>query len=307
MCLFIIISIIFLGLIFWSFWSVIFFRLWDFPSLKVRKCFLFWRSECPKCHHNLTWVNLVPVLSFLFQWWKCAFCKTKISRFYPFLEISTVLIFLWVYYLTFTDWLNFSLFWENYSPIFWFLFMICAWLSRLVFLYDVKKLELHITATLFLFVLSLISVFCITTNYLTPILWFIIFWILFLWVYYLWRLVAFLKYHEDAEGFWFWDVIFSPIIWLRLSFLLNPKDWFERGYLVCLFLVLSCVIWLARYWIVFLSNLKRKKKKSDNKKIIPFLPSMIIAFFVEIFIWNLLMNQWFPYLWGLFYNFMINS
>ena len=84
----IIISIIFFWLVFGSFGSVIFYRLWDWPTKETWKWFLVWRSECPKCHHQLKARNLVPIFSWLFQWWKCEYCKAPISWFYPFLEIT---------------------------------------------------------------------------------------------------------------------------------------------------------------------------------------------------------------------------
>jgi len=290
----IIISIILLGLIFWSFWSVIFFRLWDRPTKKIRKWFLVWRSECPHCHHTLSTKNLVPIFSFLFQWWKCAYCKSPISRFYPFLELSTVIIFLTIYLLTF-NWLHsFTIFWVEHWIFCGISMILSAWLLWLILLYDIKTYELHITATLFLAVLTLITIIVDNQNLLKILIWIILFWWIFLLIYYWSKLYVKIKYKKDSEWFWLWDVIIAPIIWARLSLLISPNSWFERAYLISFFIVLSCLIWLIYFWIECLiyKFLIKQKKKSLTKwmKSIPFLPSMILWFCIEILLWSSLIK-----------------
>lgn len=44
------------------------------------------RSFCPGCHHTLSPLELVPILSFLFLRGRCRHCKMKISRRYPLVE-----------------------------------------------------------------------------------------------------------------------------------------------------------------------------------------------------------------------------
>lgn len=57
-------------------------------------------SFCPKCNHELKWYELVPVFSFLIQGGKCRKCKSRISLFYPTIELLTGVLFL-VSYLMF--------------------------------------------------------------------------------------------------------------------------------------------------------------------------------------------------------------
>ena len=47
------------------------------------------RSACPKCNHQITALENIPVLSFLFLRGKCSSCKTPIPFRYPFIEILT--------------------------------------------------------------------------------------------------------------------------------------------------------------------------------------------------------------------------
>ncbi|MDR2189721.1 MAG: prepilin peptidase [Candidatus Peribacteria bacterium] len=70
-----------------------FFRLGDVPSRTTLKGFLFGRSHCRHCHHTLDTRDLIPLWSFFSQQGKCRYCHTKLSRWYPILELGTVAIF----------------------------------------------------------------------------------------------------------------------------------------------------------------------------------------------------------------------
>lgn len=54
-------------------------------------------SHCPKCNHRLGVSELIPILSYLFQFGKCKNCKAKISLFYPIFETTTGLLFMLSY------------------------------------------------------------------------------------------------------------------------------------------------------------------------------------------------------------------
>lgn len=77
-----------LGLSVGSFLNVVILRL------DKKKGILLGRSECPKCGHRLRWYDLVPVFSFLLLRGKCRYCKHKISRLYPTVEILTAISFI---------------------------------------------------------------------------------------------------------------------------------------------------------------------------------------------------------------------
>jgi leader peptidase (prepilin peptidase) / N-methyltransferase len=51
------------------------------------------RSTCPKCKHTLTPLELIPVLSYLFQRGKCRQCQASISPLYPIMEFLTGALF----------------------------------------------------------------------------------------------------------------------------------------------------------------------------------------------------------------------
>ena len=79
-----------LGICIGSFLNCVIYRLEQKKSLNGR-------SFCPHCKHNLNWMDLFPVLSFLFLGGKCRYCKKKISWQYPMVEIFTGLIFLLIF------------------------------------------------------------------------------------------------------------------------------------------------------------------------------------------------------------------
>ena len=51
------------------------------------------RSYCPKCKHQLSYKDLVPIFSYLFLRGKCRYCKEKISLEYPLVELLTGALF----------------------------------------------------------------------------------------------------------------------------------------------------------------------------------------------------------------------
>ena len=287
----IIISIIFFWLVFGSFGSVIFYRLWEWPTKETWKWFLVWRSECPKCHHQLKARNLIPIFSRLFQWWKCEYCKKPISRFYPFLEITSVIIFLSVFFILSKHWIPGHDIWLFESYIYTIFITISARLLWIIFLYDIKTYELHITATIFLAIITLFFTLFFWTNRLEILIWIWIFALIFFIIYYLWIFIATLKFKEKSEWFWLWDVIIAPILWARLTFFLQPNWIFDWNYLICFFIILS---WIIGLFYFLLNSIIRKiikiKKWKKYESIwmtwIPYLPSMITATILEIVFWN---------------------
>lgn len=88
-----IIFIFILGLLLGSFYNVVGIRLLKNESI-VKP-----RSHCPKCQHQLSWYENIPVISYLFLLGKCKNCKQKISLMYPAMELLTALLFMVSYLL----------------------------------------------------------------------------------------------------------------------------------------------------------------------------------------------------------------
>ena len=91
------------GVIIGSFLNVCIYRVPHGES------FVFSRSRCPQCGHELKWWELIPVISFLVLKGKCSQCNSSIDWQYTFVEIFTGLIFL-ILYLRFGFTINFYIY-----------------------------------------------------------------------------------------------------------------------------------------------------------------------------------------------------
>ncbi|MUK86856.1 prepilin peptidase [Ornithinibacillus sp. L9] len=81
----------FFGLILGSFFNVVGLRV---PK---KRPFTNDRSVCPHCNHTLSWYELIPVLSYIFQGGKCRNCKKSIGILYPVIELVTGFLFAFSY------------------------------------------------------------------------------------------------------------------------------------------------------------------------------------------------------------------
>lgn len=90
------------------------------------------RSFCPQCKHILSWLDLIPVFSFLFLRGKCRYCSKKISIQYPLVEILTGLIFFLIFnFLALPAGGQISIF----STIFW---LVITSFLIIIFIYDLR-------------------------------------------------------------------------------------------------------------------------------------------------------------------------
>ena len=77
-----------LGLIFGSFLNVCIYRIPRDLSIVAP------RSFCPECGEQLSWLQNIPVLSYLFLGGRCRSCAKSIGIRYPLVELSTAILFL---------------------------------------------------------------------------------------------------------------------------------------------------------------------------------------------------------------------
>jgi prepilin signal peptidase PulO-like enzyme (type II secretory pathway) len=87
----ILLSFIF-GLLIGSFLNALIYRLHHKHGI------VFQRSFCPQCRKQLTWRELIPLVSFFAQLGKCRGCRKKISWQYPIVELATGVLFALAYY-----------------------------------------------------------------------------------------------------------------------------------------------------------------------------------------------------------------
>jgi len=124
------------GIMFWSFSSVIIYRFKTWES-----GILSWRSHCPKCNHTLWAFELIPIISWVKNLWKCKYCKEKIPKIYPLLEISTWILFTLIWYFL----IDYNLiFWLDTNELIKLWFWLIVWLLSIIYtFYDILFLEIH--------------------------------------------------------------------------------------------------------------------------------------------------------------------
>ena len=269
-----------LGTIFWSFWSVLVFRLMKFQyasdseKIKILKSIFFWRSYCLNCWTKLKFFDLIPIFSFLLNKWKCRYCKTRISSVYFWLEVISGLIFVFVYVLLskfYVEDVNFR--------IFYFWFTIYLWLFWLLVVGDFLYYYLIEALWIVWFLWTIFWLFLGIGNFKVWFYWGILFLSFFLFIYLFSKFYVKLRFKkENLEGIGFWDVMVGFILWLGLGYIYKIS-FFDIENIVFYFLVyiiLSSFIWLVVAWIIFLYN--KIFKSQTIWWSIPFLPPMFFAY-----------------------------
>lgn len=115
--------VVILGLIIGSFLNVVILRFDELESVVKT------RSHCPKCKKNLNWFDLIPVLSFVFLFGRCRYCKANISLQYPLVELATAAVFG-------------LLFWQFGLTLEFVFLALIASILIIIFVYDMLKLQI---------------------------------------------------------------------------------------------------------------------------------------------------------------------
>ncbi len=119
------------------------------------------RSACMSCKSQLTYLELIPIFSFLFQKGKCKKCKAKISWQYPFVEILTGALFAFNFYYLFLNAVSVSNFIVSIG-----LSSAILCLMVIIFVYDLKH---KIIPDLFSFGAFGLSIVWVVLNFIIPI------------------------------------------------------------------------------------------------------------------------------------------
>ena len=77
-----------IGTVFGSFFTLAVYRI------PIKQSIMYGRSYCPKCEHRLEFLDLIPVISYIFLGGKCRYCKEKIRARYIALELLSGIAFL---------------------------------------------------------------------------------------------------------------------------------------------------------------------------------------------------------------------
>lgn len=108
------------------------------------------RSQCFSCRNTLTWIDLVPVFSYLFLRGRCRHCGSRVSIQYPAVELLTGLLFAGAYLIDSSLISNLRLFAYEISY-----HLIVMSLLVVIIVYDMKH---KIIPDVFAYVFALIAI-----------------------------------------------------------------------------------------------------------------------------------------------------
>jgi prepilin signal peptidase PulO-like enzyme (type II secretory pathway) len=110
-----------MGTVFGSFFTLAIYRI------PLHKDITHERSFCPSCNHRLEFIDLIPILSYIFLKGKCRYCGQKIRIRYLILEILSGIVFLLAY-------MSFGIHFPNYeiTKLITFLFFVFMYVTVVI-------------------------------------------------------------------------------------------------------------------------------------------------------------------------------
>ncbi|MDP3726507.1 MAG: prepilin peptidase [bacterium] len=123
------------------------------------------RSFCFSCGHHLSWHELIPLFSFIFQKGRCRACNARISWRYPITELTSGLLFVAIFWkLGYIAPLGGGIFNFQFSifsmPLLLYYVIVFSLLLAIVF-YDIRHKIIPNTLVYFFVALSFLSIFLI--------------------------------------------------------------------------------------------------------------------------------------------------
>ena len=111
MDIFLYIIIFIIGTLFGSFFTLAVYRI------PLKQDITHKRSYCPNCNHQLSFLDMIPILSYIFLKGKCRYCGQKIRPRYLILEILSGIVF-----VLFAMSIKLNVFTTNISTLVYFVF-----------------------------------------------------------------------------------------------------------------------------------------------------------------------------------------
>lgn len=267
------IGLFLLGMIFWSFWSVLLSRLQASISWQTIKSILIGRSYCPSCHHNLEAPDLMPLFSYLISRGKCRYCGSAISSFYPLLELISGVVFV----LTYLALLSI----DPFSRTLYAFLVAFHWLLLLLVFGDLRYFELHLPIWFAMLALWIIPVFLGYMGSFHDVFWAAIWmYAAFFFIYKFSKIYVRIRFGlKDTEWFGLGDVMVALSIglFLPLVFMIQEVSFDYLPFIVLLYICISSicgVVFAGISWLFF---------GSRQGKSIPFLPAMALWYLILLF------------------------
>lgn len=253
-----------IGACFGSFGGVLLHRL-EKTSISKLKDVVFWRSKCEHTGNTLRRFELIPIVSYLIQWGKSRHSGKKISSEYLWLEILCGLLFVGTALLTHTHELRVLL----YHIIFNRLLLLLA-------RYDIKHQYLHTPVWTILIIWEI----CMgITHIQQSIVASIVFGLFFALIWLLARWYA-KTYYKHNEWFGSGDVLLAFVLWAAM-----PAVFDIYGIPFSIQTIVGALVWFLTISSVLGLLYAAVSYLLSRQKIvfIPFLPAMIIAYWILLY------------------------
>jgi len=268
-----IILLFIIGAMFGSFGGVLISRERD---NKWIKSILFGRSMCDKCKKTLSPIELIPILSFVAQKWKCKNCGVKLPNFYWIIELLMWCVFVMTYLLFPHD--NIGELVARLAINRWFMLLIVV---------DYTKYELHFPMWIITTIIALIFAI-LQSQFRQIVISTLVFVWVFLWIYFLAKLFVKMRYKVKGEWFWQWDIYLAWTIWILFPLVFSANDIVFNGmnliYLVLFYIIISGIVGLIYAGIRYLFT-KNKSKE------LPFIPAMIVSYRIIMIFGNCFLSM----------------
>ena len=128
-----------IGTLFGSFFTLAVYRI------PLKKNITHERSFCPNCNHKLTFLDMVPILSYICLGGKCRYCKQKIRPRYLLLEILSGIVF-----VLFAISVKLNILENSLSTIVYFVFGL-LYIATLFILAGIDKEKIQVEKSVLLF------------------------------------------------------------------------------------------------------------------------------------------------------------
>ncbi len=261
-----------LGLIFWSFGSVLVSRLQGEINWQTWSGIFKGRSKCPYCKHTLAPKDLIPVVSFLLTRGKCRYCGKNIWWLYPILELVSGLIFV-------ISWRRVNTYFggDKISLVFW---IVANRLLFLILVGDIISYHLNIRLWIGLVFWIIWWWFIEALGWSYSIKWWILFFVLFSVLWFGAKLYVQLRYKiKDMEWIGSGDIFVAFTIGLLMWWIFPFKED------LIIFVPLIYLIFAAGVSLIY-ALVAAILKSFNMGKSIPFLPGMIVAFWIMMIWWD---------------------
>ncbi len=135
------------GTLFGSFFSLAIYRI------PLGQNIVYKHSYCPHCNHKLGFLDMIPIISYIFLNGKCKYCKKPVRARYIFLEVLTGITF-----LTFFLSLNFAFENIEFSKIIYYMVGI-LYISALFIIAGIDKENKNISKPVLVYGIIVLTVY----------------------------------------------------------------------------------------------------------------------------------------------------